>query len=637
MRPIGIAAALTALLICLSSARAGDIEDCKGTNPEVGIPACQRILQRQLSKQDRVAAIAKIGALYATKGNLGLALEWANKAIALDSNSHLAYYVRGGAHFQSKRYELALTDLDRSITLKSDYAWAYHYRGLVYRGLGKLDLALQEQNTAIRLDNRNPTFFAGRAITYSIRGELDKSLADARRALEIAPGDAKVLAYSAVVWAKKGDFEKARADLKKATSLNPAEKVLPEAEALIAFYAEDYERAIASATRAIELDSNNASAFSIRALAQTYAKNAERGRADAIIALRMDPRSVPAHVAFGRLELQAGKFLEAIRHATTAIGLDPVSAAAYQLRADARQEAGQGSEATSDIKMVLSLKARTPSERAAQLAAAQLLQAIEGTIDDPSRPAPDSTNPPVPAQRDTGQSKRVALVIANARYETMGELQNPLNDGRMIAETLRSVGFGDVDIRTDLRLSDMLQALKEFGDRAAGADWAVIYFAGHGIEMNGVPYLLPVDVRLARDTHIPDETVPLERFLQKTESAKRLRVVILDACRNNPFSTRMVRSAGAARSIGQGLPALEVEGDVLVAYATKHGTFARDGEGPNSPYAMALAKHIPTQDLDIRVMFGRVRDTVRQATDNQQEPYTYGSIGGELHYFRPAR
>ena len=110
-------------------------------------------------------------------------------------------------------------------------------------------------------------------------------------------------------------------------------------------------------------------------------------------------------------------------------------------------------------------------------------------------------------------------------------------------------------------------------------------------------------------------------------------LVILDACRNNPFVTRMARTGGSARAIGRGLPAIEVEGDVLVAYATKHGQTALDGDGDNSPYALALAENIRAANVDVRVMFGRVRDAVRKATNNQQEPYTYGSIGGELHYF----
>ena len=188
----------------------------------------------------------------------------------------------------------------------------------------------------------------------------------------------------------------------------------------------------------------------------------------------------------------------------------------------------------------------------------------------------------------------------------------------------------------DLSLMQMTAALKTFGDRSANAEWSVIYFAGHGVEMGGSAYLIPVDAKLEKDAHVPYEAMALDRLLQTTENAKRLRLVILDACRNNPFVSRMVRTGGGARAIGNGLPALEVEGDVLVAYATKHGTTAQDGEGANSPYALALAQNMAIPNLDIRVMFGRVRDSVRNTTHNQQEPYTYGSVGGDLHYFTVA-
>jgi len=96
---------------------------------------------------------------------------------------------------------------------------------------------------------------------------------------------------------------------------------------------------------------------------------------------------------------------------------------------------------------------------------------------------------------------------------------------------------------------------------------------------------------------------------------------------------RQVRTAGMTRSLGRGLPPVEPEGDVLVAYATKHGTTAQDGEDANSPYAKALVEHMADPNVDIRVMFGRVRDSVRKSTNNQQDPFTYGSVGGDLHYF----
>jgi uncharacterized caspase-like protein len=129
------------------------------------------------------------------------------------------------------------------------------------------------------------------------------------------------------------------------------------------------------------------------------------------------------------------------------------------------------------------------------------------------------------------------------------ELKNPANDGRVIADAFLRLAFSEVMERYDLGLAGTTAALKEFGDFAANADWAGIYLAGDGLEMGGTAYLVPVDARLERDAHVLDETVPLERMLQKTETAKKFGLVILDACRNHPFVTRMARTGGSTRHL----------------------------------------------------------------------------------------
>jgi uncharacterized caspase-like protein len=143
-----------------------------------------------------------------------------------------------------------------------------------------------------------------------------------------------------------------------------------------------------------------------------------------------------------------------------------------------------------------------------------------------------------------------------------------------------------------------------------------------------------VDARLQRDTHVSDETVPLTRVLEKVESAHKLRLVILDACRNNPFVTRMIRSAGLTRSIGRGLSAIEPEGGVLVAYAAKHGTEAEDGAGANRPFAEAMLASLEEPGLEIGFLFRKVRDQVLTATSKRQEPFLYGSLPSESLYFK---
>lgn len=225
--------------------------------------------------------------------------------------------------------------------------------------------------------------------------------------------------------------------------------------------------------------------------------------------------------------------------------------------------------------------------------------------------------------------KRVALVIGNSAYQNVARLPNPVNDGATIAATLKDAGFDVVDSRHDLPAAETRRVLRDFADRARDADIAVVYYAGHGIEVDGGNYLIPVDAKLERDTDVYDEALSLDRVLLAIEPAKRLRLVILDACRDNPFSKVMKRTV-ASRAIGQGLAKVEpTSPNMLIAYSAKAGSTAADGDGKNSPFTVALSKHLTTPGLDVRRAFGFVRDDVLKITGNRQEPFVYGSLGGD--------
>ena len=233
--------------------------------------------------------------------------------------------------------------------------------------------------------------------------------------------------------------------------------------------------------------------------------------------------------------------------------------------------------------------------------------------------------------------KRVALVLGNSAYQNVAKLPNPVNDGAVIAATLRDAGFDVVDSRHDLPAAETRRALRDFADRARDADIALVYYAGHGIEVDGANYLIPVDAKLERDTDVYDEAFSLDRMLLAIEPAKKLRLVILDACRDNPFSKNMKRTV-ASRAIGQGLAKVEpTSPNMLIAYSAKAGSTAADGDGKNSPFTIALSKHLTTPGLDVRRAFGFVRDDVLKTTGNKQEPFVYGSLGGEDVPLVPAK
>jgi formylglycine-generating enzyme required for sulfatase activity len=227
--------------------------------------------------------------------------------------------------------------------------------------------------------------------------------------------------------------------------------------------------------------------------------------------------------------------------------------------------------------------------------------------------------------------RRVALVIGNAQYAHEGRLDNPGNDARAVGAALKRVRFDDVEVVLDADLIAMQRALADFARKADGADLALIYYSGHGIEVDGKNYLIPVSARLTDAGDADFETVPLEQALLAADRAGKVKIVVLDACRDNPFRVRMVRTGKqGTRSVGRGLaaPAAAATG-MLVAYAARAGSVAEDGPtGGNSPFTAAFLKFVESPRVDVRIMLGRVRDEVVRAT-GRQEPFTYGSLGGE--------
>ena len=226
---------------------------------------------------------------------------------------------------------------------------------------------------------------------------------------------------------------------------------------------------------------------------------------------------------------------------------------------------------------------------------------------------------------------RVALVVGNSTYAHIGRLPNTQNDATDMSAALRRLGF-EVTTELDADRVELTDALRRFTRRSAGADVSLVFYAGHGIEMDGVNYLVPVDARLERDVDVRFETVTLDDLLVSTSGAS-LRLVILDACRNNPLARSMQRTA-ATRSVSGGsfgnLNEALLGDETLVAYAAAAGTTAADGRGRNSPYTAALLSHLENP-LEILTLFRRVRAQVLASTNGAQRPHEYQSLVRE-HY-----
>ena len=231
--------------------------------------------------------------------------------------------------------------------------------------------------------------------------------------------------------------------------------------------------------------------------------------------------------------------------------------------------------------------------------------------------------------------KRVALVIGNGAYQHAPKLPNPTRDATAVAEMFRKAGFETVMTHSDLGNLEFKRALRDLLEAAQDADIAVLFYAGHGIQIGDHNYMVPIDAKLAREYDAKDEAISLERIVEALEPDQRLRLVILDACRDNPFIVNAAPRRTPA--IPRGLARVEpTQVDTLIAYAAKAGSTASDGQDDTARSRGRCSSTSPSLGLDIRLAFRPGRDDVFKLTRSEQEPFVYGSLGGSNISLVPA-
>lgn len=232
----------------------------------------------------------------------------------------------------------------------------------------------------------------------------------------------------------------------------------------------------------------------------------------------------------------------------------------------------------------------------------------------------------------------MALVIGNGAYAHVKALPNPPNDARAVAKSLRDIGF-IVSEGVDLDRTAMQKMTREFLREAARAQVVVVYYAGHGVQVDGRNYLIPVDVELKPGASMTETMIDMDTIMAGLDDQVRTNILIFDACRNNPMA-QQVASAGSSRGIeaASGLAAPSSLGSgatlgagTLIAFATAPGQVALDGEGANSPFSAALSRHIGTSGLEVQQMLTRVRAEVVSTTKNKQVPWSNSSLLGEVY------
>lgn len=591
-RCIAVVCLFVIVLLSAGAAAADDLTDCHQLIGSMRYSACSRVIARSATATaDRAQALGSRSTILIGRGETARAIADLEEAIRLDPSSGWTEINKGLlAQVRGNRDE-AFRRFDAAIARDPKNARAFNVRGVAYRRQGDLDRAIADYTEAIILEPANPLPLANRGLALGAKGQVDAAIADFELALRVRPAYSPALNGLGWLNLRKGERDKAKAYLDRAIASDPDMSAAYYNRATYHNGLGQYAAAIADLDVAATLDPTNAIVFNDRGYSHSKIGQADRALADYESALRLNP-----------------KLLIALNNR----GL------AYTVH-------GQRELALADFKAVLALPASGPGDKQRQEAAhgriARLQKELSSLPDQPHAPRRHS---------------RVALVIGNSAYTHVAGLGNPTNDAKGVAAALRRLGFTSVVELIDATRDQMGTAIKEFGDVSEGVEWAIVYFAGHGIEINGTSYLIPVDAALKRDTHVDDEAIPLSRVMAKVDAASRIGLVILDACRNNPFASRMTRSGGATRSIGNGLAPVEPDGNVLVAYAAKHGTVAEDGTTQHSPFTEALLEYVEQPGLEINFLFRKVRDSVRKRTDRRQDPFVYGSLGSDPLYLRSA-
>jgi tetratricopeptide (TPR) repeat protein len=481
------------------------------------------------------------------------------------------YAERGNVYMAKGEYDRAIADFDEAILLKPTYSIAFGFRGNAYRKKGENDRAVEDYDQAIRLDPKNVVAYFGRGFVYGMRGDNDHAIEEYSHAIRFNPKDWAALNNRGDAYQTKGDLDRAIEDYDRAIRINPKHVAAYANRGQALFVSGKTDHAIADFEQAFRIEPTSSLGLFAHGAAYFAKGEIERAISDFDAAIRLDAKFVDALTWRGLVYSAKEDYARAIEDFNGALGIDSHRPDAFGGRAAAFEKLGDFARARADLHKVLEIR---PNDRTANEALTRLAQierskaTAQGSI--------ASAVPPTPVERPMASvpsssifNRRVALVIGNGAYQSVPILPNPPNDAKAMAEMFRAAGFDSVDVAVNLGVKDMRHALREFADRAAAADAAVVYFAGHGVEIGGRDYLIPTDAVLRADIDVEDEAVELERVLQLLEPVKRLKLVILDACRDNPFRQSMRRTT-ASRAIGRGLSAPDLQSsDTLIAFAAK--------------------------------------------------------------------
>jgi len=495
----------------------------------------------------------------------------------------VALTVRGNILLNKRDYVHAIEVLSTAADLDPDNVVTLNLRGLAHERKGEEDLAIADYNLALQ---KRPTYgvpYNNRGVIQLRRGALQSALDDFNLSIKYTPKFVLGWTNRARVRTLTKDYNGAIADFAEAEKIDPAAPQIAGNRCITWGLMGKYDLAFADCNGLIEKQPKNLFAINNRADVSMMKGDLDAALKDYNTAIEINPNNVRAHSGRGQIYERRKDLAQARAD---------YRAAAYSL--------------TNYDEVDVARARAIAQERLAAL------------------------TPQAPA---AATGRRVALVIGNGAYKNVHALPNPPRDSKLIASVLRDVGFQTVISVSDLTRDKFFEALQTFANEAEKADWAVVYYAGHGFEIGGVNYLVPVDARLAADRDAEAQAVALEQVIAAVGAARKVRLVILDACRDNPFAPTMQRTL-SLKLVDKGFSNIEPGAGFMVVYAAKHGETAMDGDGgADSPFATALAREIREPKVEIRKLFDIVRDDVWSATKHEQQPFTYGSPPGREDFY----
>ncbi|MGE9009205.1 tetratricopeptide repeat protein [Leptospira interrogans] len=515
---------------------------------------------------------------------------------------------RARALIEQGKFAAAITELDQAVKQDPQFAFAFAWRGTARSRMGQFSEAMPDLNEALRLDPRNVLALVQRGYGFFLLRDNGKALADLNAAGEIDPSAPGPYAFRGLVYSDMGEQERALTDLNKALKLNPDFAVAHGGIGGVYNKQQEYEKALLAFNKALALAPRHVPSLSGRGFTYFSLGEYDRAIADLNESIKLISKFSRPYVNRGRSYLAVGNLPAAIADFNEALRLEPKNMTALLQRALAFERSRELEKARTDLQAALGIAPSHPVAVAG-------LERIDTKL--------GATRPS--NERSGG---RIALVIGNSKYESFDSLANPKRDAALVADALEKSGFQNVRLLTDASRETLAAALQAFSNDSKNANWAVIYFAGHGIELDGSNYLVPVDAKFETDADIPKESVALDQILNAVSSADKMRLVVLDACRENPFAEKK------SLSVGRGLARIEPESGTLVAFATKHGHLATDGAGENSPFTTSLIRRMDAPGLEIAQLFRMVHDDVYTSTGKKQEPFTYGQLSAQGFYFK---